>query len=44
VTGAGWTFLVLGWGGVCALCAYCLARTLRASSRGDRGRGRVTGA
>jgi hypothetical protein len=39
VTTGGWIFLALGWGGVAALCAFCLARSLReAARRGDRPR------
>lgn len=33
MTLAGWIFLVLGWGGVSALCVFCLVRTLRAGER-----------
>lgn len=31
MTLAGWIFLAFGWGGACALCAFCVVRTLRAA-------------
>ena len=37
MTLAGWIFLAFGWGGVAALCTFCLVRTLRSS--GERSQG-----